>query len=157
MRLSDRLLPTTDLRAATGGSWAVHPATPDGSGIGACNRVDMQSIGASKAVRRDYAAGSLTAANVVARVPDRMTARRALKVLESFRTMCDAQPGSLTPVSVAGGTGWWYVSGSDPHADGFGVAVIGTRFSLVALDGGTRAVLGKAMPALVTAAAARIR
>jgi hypothetical protein len=155
-RSNDALLPASEVGSAAGGTWTQHPAKARGTAIGACNLADMGSIGAASTVRRDYRSGALTAANEVARLPDQMTARRALKVLESFRTMCDQHPGRLTAVSLDGGTGWWYVSGSDPRADGFGVAAIGTRFSLVALHGGTRAKLAPAMPALVTAAAARI-
>ena len=157
MSLHGRLLPTSALAAAVGGTWNVHPVTPDSSGIGECNRADMTSIGASKQVRRDYLGDGLTAANVVARVPDEMTAHRALKVLESFHDRCTEKPGPLAPVTVTGGTGWWYLSGSAPYADGFGVAVVGTRFSLTSLDGGTRKAIATAMPDLVAVAAARLR
>ena len=136
-----------DYRWTAGGTRSREPQTP----FGTCQRFAMTSIGATDVAVRDYrpATGGTQdrASELVAEFPDSTTARRAFAVLKAWRAQCadqlggfkTSEVGDLQDVSVASGTGGWYVLtygpvAGDPDASFFdaqGLAVVGTRIAMV--------------------------
>jgi hypothetical protein len=125
-----------------------------GTSLGTCQRFAVTSIGAERALVRRYRPADASAAHdrageLVARFPDPLTARRALAVLEAWRTTCRShlrgrihvRVGAFQEVPVVGGRGGWYLLTygpvpGDPHAgylDAQGMAVVGPRLALVSM------------------------
>lgn len=116
--------------------------------FGLCAKFDVLSVGAEQAVERRFTAtqgAKATAGQQVVTFPDAATTARATKVLQSWQRTCAGRvPGTavkvqpIASVPVAQGTGWWYlvsyVRGGEGHFHAFGVDVVGTRISLVAMD-----------------------
>jgi hypothetical protein len=136
-----------DFRWTEGRTRSQEPRTP----VGTCQRFAMTSIGATDVAVRDYrpVTGGTPdhATELVAEFPDSTTARRAFAVLKAWRAQCadrlgrfkTSEVGELQDVSVASGTGGWYLLtygpvAGDPDAaffDAQGLAVVGTRIAMV--------------------------
>jgi hypothetical protein len=125
--------------------------------FGACAKVEMSVIGASRAVQRDYrpaasvgGADGTDAAVQALEFPDAMTAQRAGKVLLSWHDACRqrlseagrSDPNLTPPLQPAGpgpATGWWYLASwatgpDDGHFQAFGVVVHDDRMVLLTMD-----------------------
>lgn len=143
--------------------------------FGLCAKADLASIGASEVVQRTYFPPVDTddsAAEQIAEFPDAKTASRAADVLKSWQRTCvsridgdNPKVRSITPVTLAAGTGSWYlVSYSEGNDEGrfhaFGIAASGTRVAVLTIDNGGQDYnypTGKEpMVAMVRAAAARL-
>jgi hypothetical protein len=111
-----------DLDAAT--SWTLR-STTNGEGKDTpseCQQAPWLSIGATKVVRRDFAAPAGSAADVVAQFADAQSAGRAQSVWMAWNSGCAAYatahgdtdvraPGTRHPVDTAAGqAGWWTVA-----------------------------------------------
>ncbi len=136
-----------DFRWTEGRTRSQEPQKP----FGTCQRFAMTSIGATDVAVRDYLPGTGgtqdRASELVAEFPDSTTARRAFAVLKAWRAQCadqlgrfkTSEVGDLQDVSVASGTGGWYLLtygpvAGDPDAaffDAQGLAVVGTRIAMV--------------------------
>lgn len=123
--------------------------------FGACAKVEMSLLGASRGVQRDYrpapsmgpAAGTGAAA-LALEFPDATTARRARHVLLAWHDQCrqrllaqGVDDPSLTPVrEVPSGSGeaWWYLAswstGDDGHFQSFGIVQREDRMVLLTMD-----------------------
>lgn len=123
--------------------------------FGTCQRFAITSIGAEHVVIRRYrpanraAAGTDRAGELVAQLPDALTARRAFAVLKAWRGRCadrltrHSRPrvGALQDVSIRGGSAGWYLLAygpvtGDPRArffDAQGMVVVGSRIAMVSL------------------------
>jgi hypothetical protein len=156
--LAAGLLDAGDMPRLTGGmsdmSWSngkTHAI--EMTAFGVCQRFDLLSIGAEKAVERDFVAGKnapagATAAEQVAQMPDAMTAQRARKVLTSWHDTCRSRikdvtspdVGPVTTVVVPHGSAVWYdvrytpTASGTRHSHAFGIVVSGTRIALLRLD-----------------------
>jgi len=110
--------------------------------FGLCQRFDLLSIGAESVVERTYAHGKATAGQQVAVFPDAQNAVRASKVIEAWHRDCasrtEARVGPISDVAVPQGKGWWYLASSERqgvgHFHALGLALTGTRMSLVRMD-----------------------
>ncbi len=140
--------------------WRQVRTGPVGSNqFGLCAKFDVLSIGAEQAVERTFVSGARSdlarAAQQIATFPDAATTARAQKVLQSWHDTCASRLRTsrvgthvkvtpITLVPVPQGTGWWYLvsyvprvvltSGNGGHFHSFGVAVVGNRISLIAMD-----------------------
>lgn len=102
-----------DMTPGAEGGWTVGDTGPeDSSGVGACQKTSLQTIGAVNAVRRTYVdpqeTGGRAATQVVARFADAKSAWRAREVLRSWREDCEAEVGPMRDVDVASGAGEHY-------------------------------------------------
>ncbi|MCW2760972.1 MAG: hypothetical protein JWR85_1173 [Marmoricola sp.] len=113
--------------------------------FGLCQKFDLLSIGALSAVERTFAAGSDTAGQQVAEFPDAQNAVRATKVVEAWHRDCakrvkgtSVKVRPIVDVAVPSGVGWSYLVSYERrgagHFHSLGVAVSGTRMSLVRVD-----------------------
>jgi hypothetical protein len=125
--------------------------------FGVCAKFDVLSIGAERAVQRGFAAGSqgavpdANAAQQVVSLPDATTTARVQQVLRAWHDSCARRSpggghdtvGPITSVPVSRGTGWWYLvsyrthpglGASHPMFESFGVAVSGSRMTLLRMD-----------------------
>jgi hypothetical protein len=178
--LADRLLPAADVPGLRPGArWMLGTTGPESpsSSFGTCQRFSALSIGAERALVRRYrpvGAGDDTAGELVAQLPDTLTARRAYAVLTAWRASCakrlarDDRPtvGALQDVTVSGGSAGWYLLGYGPvpgrpgarYADAQGMVVVGDRLAMVSLRTvGSAAGVRKAMPRALKSAARLLR
>lgn len=138
---------------ADGFTWAVVDNGPEDSrAVGACQKTGLETIGATSAVRRSYAAAdgsAATASQVVARFADKVSAARAHAVLASWRDDCEQRLdlprtdiGPLQPVVVRSGTGDSYDAaygsraGDRTHAGAVGIFWKGRYLSVVEVMAG---------------------
>ena len=119
------------------------PAGTDAFGL--CQKVDLDSIGATGTVERDFSVGSDTAGQQVAEFADAQTAVRAGKVVAAWHATCrprvpgrDKRVRPISSVPVTQGSGSWYlvsyVRGGEGHFEAFGMALSGTRMTLLKMD-----------------------
>lgn len=142
--------PASDLLAAgelpglnAGSPWTARGTTAIGSEpFGACQKVDVLSLGASGGVERRFAATDATAAQQVVDFPDTQTASRAAQVLASWHRDCtsrlpgtDGQVRARQSVPVRTGSAWWYLATWEESGEGrvqtFGMALNDTRMTLL--------------------------
>ncbi|HET7682931.1 MAG TPA: hypothetical protein VFK34_04605 [Marmoricola sp.] len=153
------LLPTASELPGLDPQWrwqAARTGPAPSAPFGACAKVEMSALGASRAVQRDYRPAAAmgdaadTAAAVQAlRFPDRMTAERARRVLVAWHDRCagelagsgrsNAKVTSLAPVPSGSSEAWWYLtswatSGDDGHFQAFGIVVRDDRMVLLTMD-----------------------
>ncbi len=125
---------------------------PGADPFGLCQQFDLVTIGAMGAVERPFTSRTSgtapkdTAGQVVAEFPDAQNAVRASKVIQAWHRKCRSQLKGATninvrpikDVSVASGTGWWYLVSFDRggvgHFHSLGMVLSGTRMSLVRMD-----------------------
>lgn len=109
---------------------------------GMCQRFSLTSIGATKAVRRDYAPAEGStgrASEVVAQFPDAKTANSAYSVVRSWHENCpvdhdgDPDVGEFSEVGLTEATGGWYLLTYGETFRAQGVAVRGDRMATVVL------------------------
>ncbi len=108
------------------------PTTPSRLKISPCQKTSLASIGATKAVRRDFAApGGAAATQIVARFPDDLTAGYGYQILESWLRSCRPRladaghrkirvPAGYSPLGAGEQAGWAVLSygpvAGDPRA-----------------------------------------
>ena len=130
--------------------------------FGTCQQFAMTSIGASRVVVREFGPGSgpaggpdagqptAAAAELVARFPDSMTAKRAYQVLLSWHDQCakslsryqqhDVGPVQQVPLDAGAATGFWYLLSYGPaqeagtaYFDAQGIARAGRRIAALTI------------------------
>jgi hypothetical protein len=127
--------------------WEVADDGPEGAVVvGACQKTDLETIGAVSAVRRSFASGSdgAVATQVVAEFADPKSAWRAHEVLRSWQADCEArldfarkEVGPLRPVTVRAGNGESYRTAYGPRSEqrgwatGLGIVRRGSYLSVV--------------------------
>ena len=132
---ADRL-PTFD-----GHTWRLSSTDHPGA-VGACQKTELETIGAVEAVSRRFTADDgLAAVQVVARFPDAKTAWRAHEVLVAWREDCeervrDSTVGPLQPVTVTAGTADSYLGSFRTRAAGLGILRSGSYLTLVEVAAG---------------------
>lgn len=130
------LLDADRLPTVGGRAWTVESDAPTGA-VGACQKTDLGTIGATTAVGRSFRAGDgVTATQVVARFADAKSAWRAQQVLVAWREDCEsrvagARVGPLRPVPVTSGTGDSYRGRFAARKAGLGVLRTGSYLTLV--------------------------
>ncbi len=177
--LRDRLLAGADLPGFAGATGWTDGATRGqemATPLSPCQRFAMTSIGAMRAVQREYlpepAQTRSTAAELVAAFADPSTAARAFAVLESWHAKCDQQladydehrVGDLRDVPVDGGVGHWYVltytKAGSASFDAEGMVRVGNRIALVSMvkaaEGSDDATKAQPVADAVRAAALRL-
>jgi hypothetical protein len=113
--------------------------------FGLCQKFDLLTIGAERAVGRSFTTGGATAGQQVAVFPDAQNTVRAGKVIEAWQRDCatrvtrpSLKVGPISDVSVPHGKGWWYLAsyerGDDGHFHSLGVVVSGKRLTLIRMD-----------------------
>lgn len=113
--------------------------------FGACQKVDVLSLGATGGVERRFAATDATAAQQVVDFPDTQTASRAAQVLASWHRDCasrlpgtDGQVRDRQTVPVRAGSAWWYLTTWEESGEGrvqtFGIALNDTRMTLLRMS-----------------------
>lgn len=132
-------LPTFD-----GHTWTATSADHAGA-VGACQKTELETIGAVEAVSRTFTAErGAEAVQVVARFPDAKTAWRAHQVLVAWRDDCeervrDSTVGPLQPVTVTTGTADSYVGSFRSRSAGLGILRSGAYLTLVEVAAGREA------------------
>ena len=130
------LLDADRLPTVGGRAWDVTADAPAGR-VGACQKTDLATIGATAAASRSFrAADGVTATQVVARFADAKSAWRAHQVLVAWRDDCEsrvdgASVGPLRPVTVTTGTGDSYRGRFAAREAGLGVLRTGSYLTLV--------------------------
>ena len=138
LRTSDdaHLLDADRLPTVGGRAWTVGTDSPDGA-VGACQKTDLGTIGATAAVGRTFTADDgVSATQVVARFADARSAWRAHQVLVAWRDDCEsrvrhAAVGPLTSLSVHTGTGDSYRGTFRARSAGLGILRSGSYLTLV--------------------------
>lgn len=142
--------PASDLLAAgelpglnSGSPWTARGTSAVGSEpFGACQKVDVLSLGARGGVERRFDATDATGAQQVVDFPDTQTASRAAQVLASWHRDCASRlPGTdgrvrdRQAVPVRTGSAWWYLATWEESGEGrvqtFGIALDDTRMTLL--------------------------
>ena len=137
-----------------GHTWKLGSAGDPGA-VGACQKTELETIGATDAVSRRFtAARGVAAVQVVARFPDAKTAWRAHQVLVAWRDDCeqrvdDATVGPIRPVTVTTGTAQSYVGSFSARSAGLGILRSGTYLTLVEVAAGRETYPTKKDPARV--------
>lgn len=145
---ADRI-PTFD-----GHTWKLS-STGHAGAVGACQKTELETIGAVEAVSRRFTAeDGLAAVQVVARFPDAKTAWRAHQVLVAWREDCeervrDSTVGPMEPVAVTAGTADSYLGSFRARSAGLGILRSGAILTLVEVAAGREAYPTKWDPARV--------
>lgn len=145
---ADRI-PTFD-----GHTWKLS-STDHAGAVGACQKTELETIGAVEAVSRRFTAeDGLAAVQVVARFPDAKTAWRAHQVLVAWREDCeervrDSTVGPMEPVAVTAGTADSYLGSFRARSAGLGILRSGAILTLVEVAAGREAYPTKWDPARV--------
>ena len=127
-----------------GRTWKLGSGSDPGA-VGACQKTELETIGALEAVSRRFTADRGGAAvQVVARFPDAKTAWRAHRVLVAWRDDCeqrvrDSTVGPITPVTVRTGKAESYVGSFRARSAGLGILRSGTYLTLVEIAAGREA------------------
>jgi hypothetical protein len=112
-------------------AWRIADRAPEDAVVGACQKTDLETIGAVSAVRRTFAAGpdGPWATQVVAEFADPKSAWRAHEVLRAWQADCEdrldfarTEVGPLRTVDVPAGTGENYRTTYGPRSAGRGWA-----------------------------------
>ncbi len=127
-------------------AWRIADRGPENAVVGACQKTDLQTIGAISAVRRSFASGpdGPRATQVVAVFADAKSAWRAHEVLRAWQADCEerldfdrTEVGPLRAVDVRAGTGEGYRTAYGPRsatrgwATGLGIVRRGSHLSVV--------------------------
>jgi hypothetical protein len=127
-------------------TWEVADDGPEGAvTVGACQKTDLETIGAVRAVRRSFSSGAgAVATQVVAEFADPKSAWRAHEVLRSWQADCEErldfarkEVGPLRPVTVRAGNADSYRSAYGPRSEqrgwatGLGIVRRGSYLSVV--------------------------
>ena len=127
-------------------TWRIADRGREDAVVGACQKTDLQTIGAISAVRRSFASGpdGPWATQVVAEFADAKSAWRAHQVLRAWQADCEdrldfarTEVGPLRPVDVRAGTGEGYRTAYGPRsatrgwATGLGILRRGSHLSVV--------------------------
>lgn len=127
-------------------AWRIADPGREDAVVGACQKTDLQTIGAISAVRRSFAAGpdGPWATQVVAEFVDAKSAWRAHEVLRAWQADCEERldfdrtdVGPLRAVDVRAGTGEGYRTAYGPRsaargwATGLGIVRRGSHLSVV--------------------------
>ncbi|WP_459968118.1 hypothetical protein [Nocardioides pyridinolyticus] len=148
------LLDADRLPRFDGHTWKLSSTDHPGA-VGACQKTELESIGAVEAVSRRFTADDgLAAVQVVARFPDAKTAWRAHQVLVAWREDCeervrDSTVGPLRPVTVTAGTADSYLGSFRARSAGLGILRSGAFLTLVEVAAGREAYPTKWDPARV--------
>jgi len=113
--------------------------------FGLCQRFDLLTIGAERAVERTLASGSATAGQQVAEFPDAQNTVRAGSVVGAWHRDCAGRVKGTTvsvrpisDVAVPRGKGWWYLVSYERagkgHFHSLGVLLSGNRMTLIRMD-----------------------
>lgn len=135
------LLAPDRLPSVDGNSWRLDSADHSGA-IGACQKTELETIGAVETVSRRYAADhGLAAVQVVGRFADAKTAWRAHRVLVAWRDDCeqrvrDSTVGPLRSVRVPTGTADSYLGSFRARSAGLGILRSGAYLSVVEVTSG---------------------
>ena len=131
---------------AGGTAWRIADRGPENAVVGACQKTDLQTIGAISVVRRSFASGpdGPWATQVVAQFADARSAWRAHEVLRAWQADCEerldfdrTEVGPLRAVDVRSGTGEGYLTAYGPRstargwATGLGIVRRGSNLSVV--------------------------
>ena len=126
--------------------WRIADRGPEDAVVGACQKADLETIGALSAVRRSFASGpdGPWATQVVAEFADAKSAWRAHEVLHAWQADCEdrldfarTKVGPLRTVDVRAGTGEGYRTAYGPRsagrgwATGLGIVRRGSHLSVV--------------------------
>ena len=126
--------------------WRITDRGPEDAAVGACQKTDLETIGAISAVRRSFASGpdGAWATQVVAEFADPKSAWRAHEVLRAWQADCEerldfarTEVGPLRTVDVRAGTGEGYRTAYGPRsaargwATGLGIVRRGSHLSVV--------------------------
>ncbi len=126
--------------------WRITDRGPEDAAVGACQKTDLETIGAISAVRRSFASGpdGPWATQVVAEFADAKSAWRAHEVLRAWQADCEerldfarTEVGPLRTVDVRAGTGEGYRTAYGPRsagrgwATGLGIVRRGSHLSVV--------------------------
>jgi hypothetical protein len=126
--------------------WRIADRGREDAVVGACQKTDLQTIGAISAVRRSFASGpdGPWATQVVAEFADAKSAWRAHEVLRAWQADCEGrldfdrtEVGPLRTVDVRAGTGEGYRTAYGPRsaargwATGLGIVRRGSHLSVV--------------------------
>lgn len=143
--MAGRLLTAEDLTEVDNGPvWQTEATRPtEGRDLaGACHRFALQSIGATKAVRRTFSDATsshteTTATQVVATFPDAKTAKRAYAVLVSWHASCaeqvpDAVVGDLKETEAGAAAAWYHLAQGD-MVDGQAQLRRGSRIAVLTI------------------------
>ena len=127
-------------------AWRITDRGREDAVVGACQKTDLQAIGAISAVRRSFASGpdGPWATQVVAEFADAKSAWRAHQVLRAWQADCEqrldfdrTEVGPLRTVDVRAGTGEGYRTAYGPRsaargwATGLGIVRRGSHLSVV--------------------------
>jgi hypothetical protein len=111
--------------------WRIADRGPEDAAVGACQKTDLETIGAVSAVRRSFASSpdGPWFTQVVAEFADAKSAWRAHEVLRAWQADCEerldfarTEVGPLRTVDVRAGTGEGYRTAYGPRAKGRGWA-----------------------------------
>ena len=111
--------------------WRITDRGPEDAAVGACQKTDLETIGAISAVRRSFASGpdGPWATQVVAEFADAKSAWRAHEVLRAWQADCEerldfarTEVGPLHTVDVRSGIGEGYRTAYGPRSSGRGWA-----------------------------------
>lgn len=126
--------------------WRITDRAPGDAAVGACQKTDLETIGAVSAVRRSFASGpdGPWATQVVAEFADAKSAWRAHEVLRAWQADCEerlgfarTEVGPLRTVDVRAGAGEGYRTAYGPRsagrgwATGLGIVRRGSHLSVV--------------------------
>jgi len=151
--LSSRVLAATDLPAAIAGTRASLPAD---AVVGACNRVSLVTIGATRTSGAAYTGTGHKVTSAVAQLADEKTAALMQATLRSLHDKCALTTTAIAPVTGAAADSWRYVTTTAAgQAEGLGVAVSGRLMAVVSLSGTPQTVRAQ-LDELVRSAAKRI-
>jgi hypothetical protein len=126
--------------------WTVRRTGPvSGTPFGLCQKFDVLTIGATRAVERTFTTDGDSAGQQVADFPDPKNALRASRVFEAWHRDCAArvrgaaaQVRPLTAVPVSSGQAWWYLAsyrrGGQGHCHAFGLVLSGPRLTVLRMD-----------------------
>jgi hypothetical protein len=148
------LLDADRLPSVGGHTWQVGAGDHTGA-VGACQKTELETIGAVETVSRRFTAGDgLAAVQVVGRFADARTAWRAHQVLVAWREDCeqrvhDSTVGPLRSVTVPTGTADSYLGSFRARAAGLGILRSGAYLSVVEVATGREAYPSKRDPARV--------
>jgi hypothetical protein len=148
--LRDRVLAASDLPAELSGTRRVLPSTVV---VGGCNRVSLQTIGATRTAAVAYTGKDHEVVSEAAALADEATAARMLQTLRALHARCTLPTTAITAVAGAGTTAWRYLlTQTSGHAEAFGVAVSGRSMAVVSISGARTTVASNIDRVLVAAA-----
>lgn len=135
------LLDASRLPMFDGHTWKLGSGDHPGA-VGACQKTELETIGAVETVSRRFTAEDrVSAVQVVARFADAKSAWRAHQVLVAWREDCeervrDSTVGPLEPVTVRTGTADSYVGSFRTRSAGLAILRSGSYVTLVEVAAG---------------------